>query len=72
MTYDEESYILDSIAQIKAEVHQNNLLLRQICNVINTYLANHNNENEADFNRNVIANLISGVVDFSGRNNKRG
>ena len=65
MTYDEESYILDSIAQIKAEVHQNNLLLRQICNVINTYLANHNNENEADFGRNVLANLISNVLDLS-------
>ena len=27
MTYDEESYILDSIAQIKAETHENNLML---------------------------------------------
>ena len=59
MSYDEESYILDSIAQIKAEVHQNNLLLRQICNVINIYLANHHKENEEDFGRNVLANLIS-------------
>ena len=65
MTYDEESYILDSIAQIKAEVHHNNLLLRQICNVINTYLANHHQENEDDFGRNVLANLISNVMDIS-------
>lgn len=63
MTYDEESYTLDSIAQIKAEVHQNNLLLRQICNVINTYLANHHKENEEDFGRNVLANLLSQFLD---------
>ena len=63
MTYDEESYILDSITQIKAEVHENNLLLRQICNVINTYLANHHKENEEDFGRNILANLISQFID---------
>ena len=51
MTYDEESYILDSITQIKAEVHQNNLMLRDLCNAVNMYLANHNNENENDFGR---------------------
>ena len=65
MTYDEESYILDSITQIKTEVHHNNLLLMQICNVINTYLANHHQENEDDFGRNVLANLISNVMDIS-------
>ena len=35
MTYDEESYLLDSITQIKAEVHQNNLMLRDLCNAVN-------------------------------------
>ena len=67
MTYKEESYILDSIKQIKHEVHQNNLMLSDICNVINTYLANHNNENEADFNRNVLANVFSQFLDIGYR-----
>lgn len=49
MTYKEEQYILDSIEQIKEETHLNNLMLCDICGVINTYLANHNRENEDDF-----------------------
>lgn len=64
MTYDEESYILNSITQIKAEVHQNNLMLRDLCDVVNVYLANHHQENEDDFGRNILANLISGLVDI--------
>ena len=64
MTYKEESYILDSISQIKAETHENNLMLSQLCSVVNTYLANHHKENEDDFNRNVLANLISNVIDL--------
>lgn len=63
MTYDEESYILDSIAQVKAEVHQNNLMLSQLCSVVNIYLSNHHKENEEDFGRNVLANLISQFID---------
>ncbi len=65
MTYKEESYILDSITQIKAEVHQNNLMLKDLCNAVNVYLANHHQENEEDFGRNVLANLISQVIDIS-------
>lgn len=62
MTYDEESYILDSITQIKTEVHHNNQMLSQLCYVVNMYLANHHQENEDDFGRNVLANLVSEVV----------
>ena len=61
MTYKEEQYILDSIAQIKEETHLNNLMLCDICDVINVYLANHNSENEADFGRNVLANIVSNI-----------
>ena len=64
MTYNEESYILDSIAQIKAEVHHNNQMLSQLCRVVNMYLANHHKENEDDFGRNVLANLISQFIDI--------
>ena len=63
MTYKEEQFILDSIKQIKEEVHLNNLMLCDICEVINTWLSHHHQENEDDFGRNVLANLISGVVD---------
>ena len=65
MTYDEESYILDSIAQIKAETHENNIMLSQLCSVVNVYLANHHQENEDDFSRNVLANLLSQFIDVS-------
>ena len=64
MTYDEETVLLDSIQQIKEETHLNNLMLCDICEVINRYLANHNSENEDDFGRNVLANLLSGLVDI--------
>ena len=64
MTYDEETVLLDSIQQIKEETHLNNLMLCDICEVINRYLANHHRENEDDFGRNVLANLISGLVDI--------
>ena len=64
MTYDEESYILDSIAQIKAETHENNIMLSQLCSVVNMYLSNHNRENEDDFGRNILANLLSQFIDI--------
>lgn len=71
MNYDEENYILDSIEQIRKETHENNMMLRQIVKLINTYLARHHQENEDDFNRNVLANLISNTIDinklFKGR-----
>ena len=65
MTYDEESYILDSIEQIRVETHENNLMLSQLCSVVNTWLSHHHRENEDDFGRNVLANLISNVLDLS-------
>ena len=64
MTYKKESYILDSITQIKAEVHHNNLMLQDLCNAVNIYLANHHKENEDDFGRNVLANLVSNMVEL--------
>lgn len=65
MTYNEESYILDSITQIKAEVHKNNLMLRDLCNAVNIYLTNHSKENEEDFGRNILANIISQFIDVN-------
>lgn len=65
MTKKEEDYIFDSIEQIRIETHQNNVMLRQIIKVINTYISHHNTENEHDFMRNVLANLISGGLDIN-------
>lgn len=65
MTYEEESYVLESIEQIKKETHENNMMLKQIIKVINTYLARHHQENEEDFGRNVLANLISSTIDIN-------
>ena len=66
MSYDEESYVLKSLEQIKKETHENNVMLKQIIKVINTYLARHHQENEEDFGRNVLANLISSTIDING------
>ena len=37
----------------------NNRMLREIINAINIYLSNVTGENQNDFERNIIANLIS-------------
>ena len=66
MVREEQEYILDSIEQIRKEVHLNNLMLCDIIGVLNAYLINHHRENEEDFMRNVWANLISSGIDLSG------
>ncbi len=48
------------------EVHENNIMLHQICDVINMYLSRHHQENEDDFNRNILANLISSGLSLDG------
>ena len=65
MTYDEETYLLNTITRIRNETHENNIMLKQIIKVINTYIAHHNQENNNDFDRNVLANLISSGLDFN-------
>ena len=64
MTYDEETYLLNTITRIRDETHENNIMLKQIIKVINTYIAHHNQENSNDFYRNVLANIISSGLDF--------
>lgn len=71
-----EDYVLDIIEDIQdtirspafkqllRETHENNIMLKQIIKVINTYVANHHNENEDDFVRNVLANLVSNKIDL--------
>ena len=66
MTHREESYVLDSLDELKTVVYENNRMLREICYVINVYLSHHHQENEEDFGRNVLANLISNAVELTG------
>ena len=77
MIYKEETYVLDTLKEIQEtirspefkqlikETHENNIMLRQIIKVINTWFAHHNQEKANDFNMNVIANLISSGFDFN-------
>ena len=48
--------------QLLGEVHENNIMLHQICQVVNTYLSRHHAENEDDFGRNVLANIASEML----------
>lgn len=80
MTYKEESYVLDTLKELRErirdmpdvdiktmaiETHENNIMLKEIIKVINTYLSNYNNENDNDFFRNVLANLISNGININ-------
>lgn len=52
MTYKEEAYLLSIISE-------NNEILHQIIGVLNNLIVKHNQENDEDFTRNVVANLVS-------------
>ena len=64
MTRRQERSLIETLDDIYSEAHENNVMLHQICSVVNTYLANHHRENEDDFGRNVLANLLSELVDL--------
>lgn len=76
MRYKEETYVLDTLEELQEyvrspalkqlikETHENNIMLKQIINVLNYWLANANQENDNDFGRNVLANLISSQFDI--------
>ena len=66
MTYKEETFVLNTLKRIRDETHENNILLKennemlkQLIRVVNSVLINANKENEDDFGRNVLANLVS-------------
>ena len=65
MTRVGEKKLLDRLEDVEEEVHENNIMLRQIIKVINIYLSRHHQENEDDFGRNVLANLVSGYFNLS-------
>jgi len=65
MTRRQENTLIKALGDIYSEVHENNIMLHQLCQVVNTYLSRHHQENEDDFGRNVVANLISSGLDLS-------
>ena len=66
MTRRQENKLTEILDDLCSEVHENNIMLRQIVKVINVYLARHHQENDDDFNRNVLANMVSNVMDLKG------
>ena len=81
MTYKEESYVLDTLKELKnkirdrpdikqmaKEVHENNIMLKSIVKYLTREALNANQENENDFNRNILANLISTQFELFNKN----
>lgn len=62
MTRREERKLFEKIYALYDVVHENNKMLRQLVRVVNTYLSRHHQENEDDFNRNVMANMVSEII----------
>lgn len=56
--------LLKEILQLTRD---NNRMLKEIIGVINAYGRNADNENMQDFGRNVLANLLSNMVDGNTR-----
>lgn len=59
MTGREENYLFNTLERIRDETHENNIMLRKIVKAINYHTSNTDNENNEDFIRNVLANLVS-------------
>ena len=82
MTYKEESYVLDTLKELQErirdmpntdaisnlikEIHENNVMLKAIIKYFTNEAANQENEN--DFERNVMANMISNIFEIDGLN----
>ena len=66
MTTREEKRLQEALDELMDIVVENNIMLHQICDVINFHHVRHNRENEDDFIRNVLANLLSSGIDIRG------
>ena len=66
MTTREEIRLQETLEELMDIVMENNIMLHQICDVINFHHARHSQENEEDFIRNILANLLSSSVDIKG------
>ena len=64
MTTRKEIRLQEALDELMDIVMENNTMLHQICDVINFHHARYNRENEEDFIRNILANLLSSSVDI--------
>lgn len=55
--------LISIVKENRVLAEENNRMLKEIIGVINTYGRNADNENMQDFGRNVLANLISNIVE---------
>ena len=66
MIVEDEDYLFGCMERIMEETHENNIMLHQVCDVINFHHARYSKENEEAFIRNILANLLSSSVDIKG------
>lgn len=76
MTYKEETFILNTLQELRdfirspeytrliKEIHENNIMLRKLLAIEYSKIRNHHKENEDDFGRNILANIISNIPDL--------
>ena len=76
MTYREETFILNTLQELRdfirspeytrlmKETHENNIMLRKLLAIEYSKIRNHHRENEDDFGRNILANIISNIPDL--------
>ena len=76
MTYNEETFVLRTLKELKEfiegseykrlikETHENNIMLRKLLTIEYSKIRNHHKENEDDFGRNVLANILSNITDL--------
>lgn len=55
--------LISIVKENRVLAEENNRMLKEIIGVINAYGRNADNENMQDFGRNVLANLISNIVE---------
>ena len=77
MTYNEETFVLDTLQELREfirspaykqlckETHENNLMLKELIKVERIRLSSARRENDDDFARNVLANIISNPKQFN-------
>ena len=59
----DEEYLLRTTYENNRLLKDNNKMLKQIIGVLNYYISHAQEENDNDFNRNIIANMLSNLVD---------
>ena len=62
MNYREETYLLNTVKELKKIEEENNRMLKYIVRYINANISKESNEEIEDFGRNVVANILSNKI----------